>query len=188
MAILVDNAFVAIARATNDKIIRPRKTNEVRGIPSFTFLAAVYTMLQHNALWQRPLRDVTRTLRLDRRTTDTHDTDSTSAYDLYFRLTTITRLDNTDRPPTTSDYGFNLRATTWRTLRSTTERVSDTLRTITIAVRERHYSRDCLVLRFSRLRVLPVYVHYSFVVYTCLQSTSPSALPAPLRFTFATSP
>ena len=48
---------------------------------------------------------------------------------------------------------------------------------------ERHYPRDCLVLRVSRLRVLPVYVYYSFFVYTCLQSTSPYALPTPLRIT-----
>ena len=68
-------------------------------------------------------------------------------------------------------------------LRSTTERVSDTLRTVAIAVCERHYPRDCLVLRVSRLHLLPVYVHYSFVAYTCLQSTSPYALPTPLRTT-----
>ena len=73
-------------------------------------------------------------------------------------------------------------------LRSTTERVSDTLRTVTIAARERHYPRDCLVLRVSRLRVPPVYVYCPFVIYTCLQSTSPYALPTPLRFTIATSP
>ena len=62
------------------------------------------------------------------------------------------------------------------------------LRTVTIAVRKRHYPKDCLVLRVSRLRVLPVYVLCSFVVYTCLQSTSPYALPKPLRFKIATSP
>ena len=55
-------------------------------------------------------------------------------------------------------------------------------------MRERHYSRDCPVLRVSRLRVLPVYVYCPFVVYTGLQSTSPFALPTPLRFTIATSP
>ena len=43
----------------------------------------------------------------DRRTTDTHDTDSTSAYDWYLRLTTITRLDDRARLPTTSDYRVN---------------------------------------------------------------------------------
>ena len=59
---------------------------------------------------------------------------------------------------------------------------------VTIAVRERHYPRDCLVLRVSRLCVLPVYVYCPFVVYTCLQPTSPYALPTPLRFTIATSP
>ena len=54
-------------------------------------------------------------------------------------------------------------------------------------MRERHYPRDCLFLRVSRLRVLPVYVYCLFVVYTCLQSTSPYALPTPLRFTIAPS-
>ena len=95
----------------------------------------------------------------------------------------ITRLHDRARLPTTSDYRLNLRATLWQTLRPSTERVSDTLRTVTIAVRERHYPRDCLVLRVSRLRVLPVYVYYSFFVYTCLQSTSPYALQTPLRIT-----
>ena len=55
-------------------------------------------------------------------------------------------------------------------------------------MRERHYLRDRLVLRVSRLRVLHVYVYCPFVVYTCLQSTSPYTLPTPLRFTIATSP
>ena len=55
-------------------------------------------------------------------------------------------------------------------------------------MRERHYPRECLVLRVSRLRVLPVYVYCPFVVYTCLQSTSPHAVPTPLRFTTSTSP
>ena len=43
-------------------------------------------------------------------------------------------------------------------------------------MRERHYPRDCLVLRVSRLRVLPVYAYCPFVVYTCLKSTSPLLL------------
>ena len=57
-------------------------------------------------------RDTTVTTRdtnvTDRRTTDTHDTNSTSAYDSYLRLTTITRLDDTARLPTTSDYRVHL--------------------------------------------------------------------------------
>ena len=60
-----------------------------------------------------------------------------------------------------------------------TQSVWDTLRTVTIAVRERHYPRDRLVLRVSRYVCSLVYAYGSYVFYTCLQSTSPSLYQRP---------
>ena len=54
------------------------------------------------------------------------------------------------------------------------ESVSDRLPTVTIAVRERHYPRDRLVLRVSRYVCSLVYTYGPYVFYTCLHSTSPS--------------
>ena len=115
----------------------------------------------------------------------THDGYSRHGLDECLRLVFKINYDYTIRLYSSTTYDqwlpSKLQATTWRTLRSTTERVSDTLRTVTIAVRERHYPLDSLVLRASRLRVLPVYVYCPFVIYTCLHSTSSFAPPTPLR-------
>ena len=116
---------------------------------------------EDNAHRQRPLRHVTRTLQT------THDGYSRHGIDeclrLVLRLTTITRLDDTARLPTTSDYPVNLE-----------------LRL------DGPYDRLRNVFRIRCIRLLSLYVN-AIILETASSFVSPDYVCSPFTFTVRSS-